>query len=189
MKAAGLGDLLKKLGFSGTKCHANSLARRARTAESSRVSALQYIYGTPEERNICVASSYGWIRMRSADVISLYETSGRCTRRHHANALQTGGASGARGRRNRLTETGRAFEREPFCCPGEAFLHRTTTRVLQFTREWSILVARGAPDPAPPDRRFLSLKTPRKSIIALNNPCAPQPNAYFPILPRGGAAW
>ena len=35
-----------------------------------------YIHGTPEERNIGVASSYGCIRMRSGDVISLYETVG-----------------------------------------------------------------------------------------------------------------
>jgi hypothetical protein len=35
-----------------------------------------YIHGTPEERNIGVASSYGCIRMRSADVISLYATVG-----------------------------------------------------------------------------------------------------------------
>jgi lipoprotein-anchoring transpeptidase ErfK/SrfK len=35
-----------------------------------------YIHGTPEERNIGVASSYGCIRMRSADVISLYDTVG-----------------------------------------------------------------------------------------------------------------
>jgi lipoprotein-anchoring transpeptidase ErfK/SrfK len=35
-----------------------------------------YIHGTPEERNIGVASSYGCIRMRSADVISLYDIVG-----------------------------------------------------------------------------------------------------------------
>ena len=35
-----------------------------------------YIHGTPEERNIGVASSYGCIRMRSPDVISLYDTVG-----------------------------------------------------------------------------------------------------------------
>jgi L,D-transpeptidase catalytic domain len=35
-----------------------------------------YIHGTPEERNIGVASSYGCIRMRSADVIYLYDTVG-----------------------------------------------------------------------------------------------------------------
>jgi lipoprotein-anchoring transpeptidase ErfK/SrfK len=35
-----------------------------------------YIHGTPEERNIGLASSYGCIRMRSADVISLYDTVG-----------------------------------------------------------------------------------------------------------------
>ena len=35
-----------------------------------------YIHGTPEERNIGVASSYGCIRMRSVDVIALYDTVG-----------------------------------------------------------------------------------------------------------------
>jgi lipoprotein-anchoring transpeptidase ErfK/SrfK len=35
-----------------------------------------YIHGTPEERNIGVASSYGCIRMRSLDVIALYDTVG-----------------------------------------------------------------------------------------------------------------
>jgi lipoprotein-anchoring transpeptidase ErfK/SrfK len=35
-----------------------------------------YIHGTPEERNIGVASSYGCIRMRSTDVISLYDAVG-----------------------------------------------------------------------------------------------------------------
>ena len=35
-----------------------------------------YIHGTPEERNIGVASSYGCIRMRSEDVIALYDTVG-----------------------------------------------------------------------------------------------------------------
>ncbi len=32
-----------------------------------------YIHGTPEERNIGKASSFGCIRMRSCDIISLYE--------------------------------------------------------------------------------------------------------------------
>ncbi|MGB8465545.1 MAG: L,D-transpeptidase [Terrimicrobiaceae bacterium] len=35
-----------------------------------------YIHGTPEERNIGVPSSYGCIRMRSGDVIALYDTVG-----------------------------------------------------------------------------------------------------------------
>jgi len=35
-----------------------------------------YIHGTPEERNIGTACSYGCIRMRSRDVIALYETVG-----------------------------------------------------------------------------------------------------------------
>ncbi len=37
---------------------------------------LIYIHGTPEERNIGIPASYGCIRMRSIDVISLYETVG-----------------------------------------------------------------------------------------------------------------
>ncbi|CAN5362383.1 hypothetical protein BH09VER1_BH09VER1_53320 [soil metagenome] len=35
-----------------------------------------YIHGTPEERNIGTPASYGCIRMKSADVIVLYETVG-----------------------------------------------------------------------------------------------------------------
>jgi len=35
-----------------------------------------YIHGTPEERNIGTPASYGCIRMRSRDVITLYETVG-----------------------------------------------------------------------------------------------------------------
>ncbi len=36
-----------------------------------------YIHGTPEERNIGLPASYGCIRMRSADIINLYEIVGR----------------------------------------------------------------------------------------------------------------
>ena len=36
-----------------------------------------YIHGTPEERNIGLPVSYGCIRMRSQDVIQLYDTVGR----------------------------------------------------------------------------------------------------------------
>ncbi len=35
-----------------------------------------YIHGTPEERNIGIPSSYGCIRMRSADVMNVYNTVG-----------------------------------------------------------------------------------------------------------------
>ena len=35
-----------------------------------------YIHGTPEERNIGQPASYGCIRMRSSDVITLYDTVG-----------------------------------------------------------------------------------------------------------------
>ena len=36
-----------------------------------------YIHGTPEERNIGLPASYGCIRMRSSDIIGLYEIVGR----------------------------------------------------------------------------------------------------------------
>jgi hypothetical protein len=36
-----------------------------------------YIHGTPEERNIGFPVSYGCIRMRSSDIINLYEIVGR----------------------------------------------------------------------------------------------------------------
>ena len=36
-----------------------------------------YIHGTPEERNIGFPASYGCIRMRSSDIINLYEIVGR----------------------------------------------------------------------------------------------------------------
>ncbi len=36
-----------------------------------------YIHGTPEERNIGLPASYGCVRMRSSDIINLYEIVGR----------------------------------------------------------------------------------------------------------------
>jgi lipoprotein-anchoring transpeptidase ErfK/SrfK len=36
-----------------------------------------YIHGTPEERNIGLPASYGCVRMRSADVIQLYDMVGK----------------------------------------------------------------------------------------------------------------
>lgn len=39
-----------------------------------------YIHGTPEERNIGLPVSYGCIRMRSRDVIELFDTVGKHTR-------------------------------------------------------------------------------------------------------------
>jgi len=39
-----------------------------------------YIHGTPEERNIGLPVSYGCVRMRSVDVIKLYDTLGRGAR-------------------------------------------------------------------------------------------------------------
>ncbi len=50
---------------------------RGREARNARAYARTiYIHGTPEERNIGVPSSYGCIRMRSDDVIRLYEIVG-----------------------------------------------------------------------------------------------------------------
>jgi lipoprotein-anchoring transpeptidase ErfK/SrfK len=39
-----------------------------------------YIHGTPEERNIGLPVSYGCVRMRSADIIELYDIVGRGAR-------------------------------------------------------------------------------------------------------------
>jgi lipoprotein-anchoring transpeptidase ErfK/SrfK len=51
---------------------------RGREAQNANAFARDiYIHGTPEERNIGKAVSYGCIRMRSADVIQLYEAVGR----------------------------------------------------------------------------------------------------------------
>ena len=44
-----------------------------------------YIHGTPEERNIGLPTSYGCIRMRSADVIELFDTIGRGAKVEIAN--------------------------------------------------------------------------------------------------------
>ncbi len=44
-----------------------------------------YIHGTPEERNIGLPTSYGCIRMRSADVIELFNTVGRGAKVEIAN--------------------------------------------------------------------------------------------------------
>jgi lipoprotein-anchoring transpeptidase ErfK/SrfK len=44
-----------------------------------------YIHGTPEERNIGLPSSYGCIRMRSADVVELFNTVGRGAKVEIAN--------------------------------------------------------------------------------------------------------
>ena len=44
-----------------------------------------YIHGTPEERNIGLPVSYGCVRMRSADVIELFNTVGRGAKVEIAN--------------------------------------------------------------------------------------------------------
>ncbi|CAN5597897.1 hypothetical protein BH18VER1_BH18VER1_21610 [soil metagenome] len=54
---------------------------RGREAQNSRSHARTiYIHGTPEERNIGRPASYGCVRMRSIDVIKLYEIVGRGAR-------------------------------------------------------------------------------------------------------------
>jgi len=51
---------------------------RGEEAQNERAySRYIYIHGTPEERNIGLPVSYGCIRMRSADVIELYDIVGR----------------------------------------------------------------------------------------------------------------
>ncbi|MGH8095277.1 MAG: L,D-transpeptidase family protein [Chthoniobacterales bacterium] len=54
---------------------------RGREAQNARAySRYIYIHGTPEERNIGRPASYGCIRMRSCDVIALYDIIGRGAR-------------------------------------------------------------------------------------------------------------
>ena len=53
-----------------------------------------YIHGTPEERNIGRPASYGCIRMRSTDMIQLYEVVGEGARVSIVNR-HYGGRSGA----------------------------------------------------------------------------------------------
>src|SRR5438132_383934 len=51
---------------------------RGREAQNGNALArMIYIHGTPEERNIGFPASYGCIRMRSSDIINLYEIVGR----------------------------------------------------------------------------------------------------------------
>jgi hypothetical protein len=51
---------------------------RGREAQNANAySRMIYIHGTPEERNIGLPGSYGCIRMRSTDIINLYEIVGR----------------------------------------------------------------------------------------------------------------
>jgi len=50
---------------------------RGREAQNGNAFArMIYIHGTPEERNIGLPASYGCIRMRSSDIINLYEIIG-----------------------------------------------------------------------------------------------------------------
>jgi lipoprotein-anchoring transpeptidase ErfK/SrfK len=52
---------------------------RGREAQNGNALARNiYIHGTPEERNIGSPVSYGCIRMRSSDIISLYQIVGWC---------------------------------------------------------------------------------------------------------------
>jgi lipoprotein-anchoring transpeptidase ErfK/SrfK len=51
---------------------------RGEEAQNARAySRYIYIHGTPEERNIGLPVSYGCIRMRSSDVLELFDTVGR----------------------------------------------------------------------------------------------------------------
>src|SRR6266508_5766113 len=50
---------------------------RGREAQNGNALARNiYIHGTPEERNIGLPASYGCVRMRSSDIINLYEIVG-----------------------------------------------------------------------------------------------------------------
>lgn len=51
--------------------------RGEETQNARAYSRYIYIHGTPEERNIGLPVSYGCIRMRSSDVIELFDTVGR----------------------------------------------------------------------------------------------------------------
>lgn len=74
---------------------------RGREAQNANAHARYiYIHGTPEERNIGLPASYGCIRMRSRDVIQLYDTVGYGARVTIANApleamLPSGGGADA----------------------------------------------------------------------------------------------
>ena len=51
---------------------------RGREPQNARAySRYIYIHGTPEEQNIGTPASYGCIRMRSSDIIQLYDIVGR----------------------------------------------------------------------------------------------------------------
>ena len=51
---------------------------RGRESQNANAYArMIYIHGTPEERNIGLPASYGCVRMRSSDIIDLYEIVGR----------------------------------------------------------------------------------------------------------------
>ena len=59
---------------------------RGEEAQNARAySRYIYIHGTPEERNIGLPVSYGCIRMRSADVIELFDVVGRGAKVEIAN--------------------------------------------------------------------------------------------------------
>jgi lipoprotein-anchoring transpeptidase ErfK/SrfK len=62
-----------------------------------------YIHGTPEERNIGLPVSYGCVRMRSADVIKLYDILGRGARVSIVEAPLSTVVSGMGGAQSALT--------------------------------------------------------------------------------------
>ena len=83
-------------GFAGARsdCDANSLVARTRTAERERLCPRYiYIHGTPEERNIGLPASYGCIRMRSSDIIQLYDIVGRRRASDHRRCAPGGSRS------------------------------------------------------------------------------------------------
>ena len=57
-------------------CESHSLVAGMERAERARLCPYIYIHGTPEERNIGLPASYGCVRMRSRDVIQLYDVVG-----------------------------------------------------------------------------------------------------------------
>lgn len=85
--AAPLGAVFKDRRFTGEVIAVDALGRDPivtrilwlRGRESQNQNAYRrfiYIHGTPEERNIGLPVSYGCVRMRSSDIIQLYDTIG-----------------------------------------------------------------------------------------------------------------
>jgi hypothetical protein len=95
--SAPMGAVLKDRRPTGEILPPNALGRdpivtrilwlRGREAQNANAySRYIYIHGTPEERTIGTPASYGCVRMRSRDVIQLYDIVGRGARVTIANA-------------------------------------------------------------------------------------------------------